>query len=100
MQELMDRRKAKQPINHPSAGSIFKRPGENIYAAALIEECGLKGFSIGGAEVSNKHAGFIINKGNATAQDVLTLTNYIKTKVKEKFDKNIELEIIIIGEKE
>ena len=99
MDEYKKSRIEHQPLEFPNAGSVFKR-NEDIPTAKLIDECGLKGFSIGGAEVSNKHAGFIINKGNATAQDVLTLTNYIKTKVKEKFDKNIELEIIIIGEKE
>lgn len=98
MDEFKIARLKNQPLEFPNAGSIFKR-NEDIPTAKLIDECGLKGFSIGGAEVSSKHAGFIINKGNATAQDVLTLTNYIKTKVKENFDKDIELEIIVIGEK-
>lgn len=98
MQELMDRRKAKQPINHPSAGSVFKRPDEeNCYAAALIEECGLKGYTIGGANVSQKHSGFIVNDNNATAEDVMKLIEYIKAVVKEK--KNIDLccEVKFVG---
>ena len=88
MQELMDKRKSKQPINHYSAGSVFKRP-EGFYAAALIEECGLKGFSVGGAEVSKKHSGFIVNDHNATAEDVRQLVEYIKKVVLEK--KGVEL---------
>ena len=66
--------------------------------AKLIDDCGLKGFSIGDAEISTKHAGFIINKGKATASDVLQLVEYVKKVVKEKFDKNIELEILVLGE--
>lgn len=97
MQELMDRRKAKQPINHPSAGSIFKRPGENIYAAALIEECGLKGFSIGGAEVSTKHSGFIVNDHNATAKDVKALIEHIQKVVLEQKGINLCCEVKFIG---
>lgn len=88
MDELMDRRKTKQPLNRPSAGSVFKRP-EGYFAAALIEECGLKGFSIGDAQVSEKHSGFIINKGNATAHDVIALVEHIKKTVKEQ--KGVEL---------
>ena len=96
MQELMDRRKTKQPINHPSAGSVFKRPAEG-YAAALIDECGLKGYTVGGAHVSEKHAGFIVNDNNATAEDVLRLIEHIKTVVKR--EKNVELccEVRYIG---
>lgn len=96
MQELMDRRKTKQPINHPSAGSVFKRP-EGHYAAALIEECGLKGYSIGGAQVSPKHSGFIVNDNNATAQDVLDLIDHIKSVVRN--EKNVELccEVKFVG---
>ncbi len=96
MQELMDRRKTKQPINHPSAGSVFKRP-ETGYAAALIEECGLKGYTVGGANVSEKHSGFIVNDNNATAADVLALIDHIKTVVKQ--EKNVELccEVKFIG---
>ena len=96
MQELMDRRKAKQPINHPSAGSVFKRP-QGYYAAALIEECGLKGFTIGGAQVSPKHSGFIVNDHNASAEDVLKLIEHIKKVVME--EKNVDLccEVKFIG---
>ena len=93
----MKYRKEKQPIEYPSAGSTFKR-GDNFITAQLIEQAGLKGFSIGDAEISNKHSGFIINKGNATAKDVIQLIEHIKKTVYEKFNKNIELEIEIIGE--
>lgn len=64
----------------------------------LIDECGLKGYKVGGAEISNKHAGFIINTGNATAKDVLTIAETVKTKVYERFNENIELEVVIMGE--
>ena len=97
MQELMNKRKAKQPVNHYSAGSVFKRPKEDIYAAALIEECGLKGYSVGGAEVSTKHSGFIVNDRNATAEDVKQLIDHIQKTVLEQ--KGIELccEIKFVG---
>ena len=97
MQENLEARKSKQPLNYPSAGSTFKR-GNDFITAKLIDECGLKGYSIGGAQVSEVHAGFIINKGNATANDVLDLADYVKKCVKEKFNKDIELEIEVIGE--
>ena len=97
MEEYANYRKEKQPIEYPSAGSTFKR-GADFITAKLIDEAGLKGYSIGGAEVSNKHAGFIINKGNATAKDILELIEYVKHEVEEKFDKKIELEIEIMGE--
>ena len=97
MDKYMKYRKEKQPIEYPSAGSTFKR-GDNFITAQLIEQAGLKGFSIGDAEISNKHSGFIINKGNATAKDVIQLIEHIKKTVYEKFNKNIELEIEIIGE--
>lgn len=97
MQEYLNFRKEKQPIEFPSAGSTFKR-GDSFITAKLIDECGLKGYKIGGAEVSTKHAGFVINSNNATAKDVLELTNYIKKQVYQKFKKNIELEIEIIGD--
>ena len=90
-------RKEKQPIEYSSAGSTFKR-GEDFITAKLIDELGLKGFQVGGAQVSEKHAGFIINKENATADDVLKLTRIIKEKVYEKYGKKIELEVKIIGE--
>lgn len=90
-------RKSKQPTDKPSAGSTFKR-GTDFITAQLIDECGLKGFSVGGAQVSEKHAGFIVNTGNATAEDVIKLAEIVKEKVYEKFNKKIELEIEIIGE--
>ena len=90
-------RKEKQPIEYPSAGSTFKR-GNDFITAKLIDDAGLKGYSIGGAEVSTKHSGFVINKGNATAKDILDLVEYIKDEVYKKFNKKIELEIEIIGE--
>lgn len=97
MDEYRESRMEKQPVEFPSAGSTFKR-GEDFITAKLIDECGLKGYSIGGAQVSIKHAGFIINTGNATARDVIDLTEFIKRSVYEKFGKNIELEIEVIGE--
>ena len=90
-------RREKQPIDKPNSGSTFKR-GRDFITAQLIDECGLKGLSIGGAQVSEKHAGFIINIGNATAQDVLKLIDIVKEKVYQKFNKQIELEIEILGE--
>ena len=95
MDEYAQFRKEKQPIEYPSAGSTFKR-GTDFITAKLIDECGLKGYQIGGAQVSEKHAGFIINKGNATSKDVEELIKYIKQKVYEKFGKEIETEIEII----
>lgn len=98
MEEYATYRREKQPIEYPSAGSTFKR-GTDFITARLIDEAGLKGYKIGDAEVSTKHSGFIINKGNATAKDVLALVEYIKNTVYEKFQKEIELEIEIVGEK-
>ena len=95
MDEYAQFRKEKQPIEYPSAGSTFKR-GADFITAKLIDEAGLKGYSIGGAKVSEKHAGFIINTGNATAKDVLDLAKYVTDKVYEKFNKKIELEIKIL----
>ena len=97
MQENMQSRKDKQPLEFPSAGSVFKR-GTGFIAAKLIDECGLKGTKVGDAEVSQKHAGFIINKGNATAKDVMELIKYIQEEVKEKTGFAIEEEILIIGD--
>lgn len=94
MDEYAKYRKEKQPIEYPSAGSTFKR-GEDFTTAKLIDEAGLKGYTIGGAQISEKHAGFIINTGNATAQNVLDLIKYTQEKVFEKFGKNIELEVKI-----
>lgn len=96
MEEHNQSRKEKQP-NLPSAGSTFKR-GEDYITAKLIDECGLKGKQIGGAQVSEKHAGFIVNTGNATAQDIIDLIDYVKKIVYEKTGKTIELEVEILGE--
>lgn len=97
MAEYARYRKEKQPISYPSAGSTFKR-GTDFITAKLIDECGLKGYNIGGAKISDLHAGFIINTGNATAKDVLELIEYTKKKVYEQCNKEIEVEIEIIGE--
>lgn len=97
MNELMGKRKDKQPLEYPSAGSTFKRP-EGYFAAALIEECGLKGLSVGGAEISAKHSGFVINKGGATCNDVLMLVEKIKNIVLKEKNIELECEIKIVGE--
>lgn len=97
MEEYAIWRKEKQPLEYPNAGSTFKR-GDGYITAALIDECGLKGYQIGGAQVSEKHAGFIINKEEATAKDILDLIQYVKEQVKQKSQKEIELEIEVIGE--
>lgn len=95
MNEFAKSRKEKQPLEYPSAGSTFKR-GTDFITAKLIDECGLKGYQIGGAQVSEKHAGFIINKENATAKDIIDLVEYVKKNVKEKTGKSIDLEVEII----
>ena len=95
MNELSAKRKASQPLDVPSAGSAFKRPKEG-FAAVLIDEAGLKGFSIGGAQVSEKHAGFIINKGGATFDDVLRLIEHVKKTVIRVFGIELELEIRLV----
>ena len=97
LDENLQSRREKQPIEYPSAGSTFKR-GEDFITAKLIDECGLKGYTIGGAQVSEKHAGFIINKNNATAEDVINLIKHVTEIVYEKTGKKINLEIEIIGE--
>lgn len=97
MNEYMLSRKEKQPIDLPSAGSTFKR-GNGFITAKLIDECELKGYRIGDAEISKKHAGFVVNLGNATAKNVIELIEYVKKIVYEKTNKEIELEIQIIGE--
>lgn len=95
--ELRERRKEKQPLEKPSAGSTFKRP-TGYFAGGLIEQAGLKGFKIGGAEISEKHAGFIVNNGNATAKDVMNLIEYTQKTVKEKLGVCLEPEIRFLGE--
>ena len=92
MNENMRKRREKQPLEYPSAGSAFKRPTVG-FAAQMIDECGLKGFSVGGAAVSEKHAGFVINKGNATARDVKELMRIVADKVYERFGVRLEREI-------
>ena len=96
-EDVLRQRDEKQPLDYPSAGSVFKRP-KNDYASRLIDSCGLKGFRIGGAEVSRKHAGFIINKGNAAAKDVFELINKIKDEVEKKTRIRLELEQILMGD--
>lgn len=95
MTECMDKRRSKQPLEYPSAGSTFKRPKGN-YASKLIDECGLRGFSCGGAMVSEKHAGFVINKGFATCSDVLELCSKVQDIVMEKTGYKLELEPVIL----
>lgn len=93
MNELMQRRRDKQPLEYPSAGSVFKRyPGR--YTAQMIDEAGLRGLSVGGAQVSEKHAGFIVNKGNATSSDVIALVGKVREAIKDKYGIEIECEII------
>ncbi len=96
MQDFMQRRREKQPLDFPSAGSVFKRP-EGYYAGKLIEDCGLKGRAIGGAQVSEKHAGFIINRGNATASDVLRLIDVIRETVLREYGVLLECELCCLG---
>lgn len=97
MCEILEKRKSKQPLNFPSAGSTFKRP-EGYFAGALIEQCGLKGVCVGDAEVSEKHAGFVINKDKATAKDVLSLVELIKDKVLKETGVELETEIKYISD--
>lgn len=92
MDENMSKRIEKQPLEYPSAGSVFKRP-ENAFAGKLISDCGLKGYAIGGAQVSPKHAGFIINTGNATSNDILKLIEYVRNEVIRQFGIELECEV-------
>ena len=92
MENLMERRKSKQPLEYPSAGSVFKRP-EGNYAGALIEQCGLKGRRVGGAQVSEKHAGFIVNLGDASSRDVARLIREIQNTVEEQTGYRLECEL-------
>jgi UDP-N-acetylmuramate dehydrogenase len=95
--DLTKKREDKQPLEYPSAGSTFKRP-EGYFTGQLIEESSLKGFSIGGAQVSEKHAGFIINKENATAMDILNLIAHVQQVIKSRYDVELHPEVRIIGE--
>lgn len=97
MAELNQKRRNSQPLEYPSAGSAFKRPS-NGYAAAMIDTAGLKGYTVGGAQVSEKHAGFVINRGDATAKDVVELLKAVQEKVYSEHNTMLEPEIIIIGE--
>ena len=97
MNEYALARRTKQPLEYPSAGSTFKRP-EGYFAGKLIQDSGLRGFSYGGAQVSEKHCGFVINKGNATAQDIVTLMKMVNDKVVETFQVPLEPEVKMIGE--
>lgn len=97
MDDLTDRRKTKQPLEYPSAGSTFKRP-EGYYAGKLIMDADLRGYSIGDAQVSEKHCGFIVNKGLATFEDVFNLINHVREAVNEKFSVDLEPEVRILGE--
>lgn len=98
MRELAVARKTKQPLEFPSAGSTFKRP-EGYFAGKLIMDAGLRGYQVGGAQVSEKHCGFVINKGNATAEDVLQLVADVKRKVYENFQVELEPEVKLVGRK-
>ena len=98
MDELMERRRSKQPLEYPSAGSTFKRP-EGSYASLLIDQCGLKGVHVGDAEVSTKHSGFVINKGNATFSQLMELIEIVKKNVKDKTGYTLECEPLIITDR-
>ena len=97
MKELNARRREKQPLSFPSAGSTFKRP-EGHFAGALIEAAGLKGLTVGGAQVSEKHAGFVVNRGGATAKDVLSLIAEVQTRVYAHAGVRLEMEVRVVGE--
>jgi UDP-N-acetylmuramate dehydrogenase len=96
MQDFASRRREKQPLEYPSAGSTFKRP-EGLFAGKLIQDAGLKGYTVGGAQVSEKHAGFVINKGNATSSDVYRLIKDVQAKVLENSGVELEPEVIMLG---
>lgn len=97
MDTLLRRRREKQPLEFPSAGSYFKRP-EGNYAGALIEGCGLKGYRVGGAQVSEKHAGFVVNRGGASCSDVLQLEQYVQEAVYQQYGIHLEREVQLVGE--
>ncbi len=97
MAELAEKRRTKQPLHLPSAGSTFKRP-EGYFAAKLVEDAGLKGFTIGGAQVSPLHSGFVVNNGEATARDVYDLIRHVQKTVHEKFNVRLETEVKLLGE--
>ena len=95
MDELAAKRKEKQPLEYPSAGSMFTRP-EGYLAAALLDQCGLKGFTVGGAQVSEKHAGFVVNRGGATCADVLELVRQVQARVQEQTGVALEMEVKVL----
>lgn len=95
MQDYLQRRKDKQPMEWPSAGSTFKRP-RGAFAGKLIEDCGLRGFTVGGAQISEKHCGFVINRGGATCADVVSLTDQVKAIVLQKTGYTLEREIRVV----
>jgi len=95
MQKIYSEREAKQPLDYPSAGSVFKRP-EGYYVGKMIQDLGLRGYSVGGAKISEKHAGFIINYNNATGRDILQLIDFVRNKVKEKYGVWLTLEQVVI----
>ena len=97
MDELKEKRVTKQPLEYPSAGSTFKRP-EGYFAGKLIQDAGLRGFQVGGAQVSEKHCGFVINKDQATASDVMNLMNQVSDKVYEEFGVRLQPEVKRLGE--
>ena len=97
MRELAKKRREKQPLEYPSAGSTFKRP-EGNFAAKLIEDAGLKGFSVGGAMISEKHSGFVVNYNDATAEDVMELCRQVREKVKALNGIELEMEVKRLGE--
>ncbi len=97
MEELMKQRKSKQPLEYPSAGSTFKRP-EGYYAGKLIMDAGLRGYRIGGAQVSEKHCGFVINRGGASAADIREVIEEVQERVKDRFHVRLEREVIFLGD--
>ena len=97
VEELAEKRRCKQPLEYPSAGSTFKRPAGH-FAGALIDQAGMRGVCVGGAQVSEKHAGFIINKGGATPEDILELIALVQSRVFDRSGITLEPEIKIIGE--
>ncbi|MDO5550087.1 MAG: UDP-N-acetylenolpyruvoylglucosamine reductase, partial [Lachnospiraceae bacterium] len=96
MEELAAARRSKQPLEYPSAGSTFKRP-KGYFAGKLIQDAGLKGFQVGGAQVSEKHSGFVINRGGAAASDVMELCRQVSETVKEQFGVELEMEVKTLG---
>ena len=99
MADLTNRRETKQPLEYPSAGSTFKRP-EGQFAGKLIEDCGLRGYTVGGAQVSEKHCGFVVNKGGATTEDIMSVIRHVQHIVKEQTGYLLECEVKIIPYKE